>query len=129
MHKLKNIDKINRTADCRICGPVRIAIASSKIDRWYCAKQKKETELKRIRTSRLKLSHSFTIKDYNHLFLKQGGVCAICKKTENKRLSIDHDHETGIVRGLLCSNCNLGIGKLFDNVEYLQSAILYLKGL
>lgn len=51
--------------------------------------------------------------------------CAICGSKE--KLHIDHCHETGNVRGLLCSNCNFGIGNLKDNIDYLKTAILYLE--
>lgn len=51
--------------------------------------------------------------------------CAICGITE--RLHIDHCHNSGDVRGLLCSNCNLGIGNLKDNIKILKNAILYLE--
>jgi len=64
---------------------------------------------------------------------KQGGVCAVCKRPETarnqygiKRLAVDHDHETGKVRGLLCSKCNTGLGALDDNTGRLQACINYL---
>jgi hypothetical protein len=67
---------------------------------------------------------------YQKLFEKQGGVCAICKSPENGRynhLSIDHCHETEKIRGLLCNNCNRGIGLLKDNPEFLKNAVKYLE--
>lgn len=51
--------------------------------------------------------------------------CMICKGT--KRLSIDHNHKTEKYRGLLCHNCNIGLGNFKDNVELLEKAIQYLK--
>lgn len=58
----------------------------------------------------------------------QGGVCAICGETNasGRDLSVDHDHETGEIRQLLCSNCNTGIGLLKDNPELLIKASAYL---
>lgn len=47
---------------------------------------------------------------FNTLFEVQGGVCAICKRT--RKLNVDHNHETGAVRGLLCHGCNTTIGAL-----------------
>jgi hypothetical protein len=74
-----------------------------------------------------------TPKKYAELFSQQNGACAICKKPETatrmgkvKALSVDHCHSTNIVRGLLCSDCNTGIGKLKDDVSIMQSAINYL---
>lgn len=54
-------------------------------------------------------------------------VCECCGKPDRKALSLDHCHETNAFRGWLCSNCNLGIGKLGDTVEALQRALDYLK--
>lgn len=75
-----------------------------------------------------------THQDYAKLFQNQDGLCAICKQPETatrlgkvKSLAVDHDHKTGRIRGLLCSDCNTGIGKLKDDPEILQSAIQYLK--
>ena len=60
----------------------------------------------------------------------QNGRCAICGKHQNKfkkALSVDHCHKKGIIRGLLCNSCNLGLGKFYDNCELLNNAIYYLK--
>ena len=61
------------------------------------------------------------------MFEKQGGCCAICGgvNVNGRRLAVDHEHETGKVRGLLCDKCNLAIG-LFDDINNLASAIKYL---
>jgi hypothetical protein len=68
---------------------------------------------------------------YNEIFRKQGGKCAICETTEgrsrNGRLVVDHDHETGQVRGLLCGPCNSAIGRLGDTADRLLRAYHYLK--
>lgn len=73
-------------------------------------------------------SYGITEQDYNDMLAASEGKCAICQKTPERALNIDHCHETNIVRGLLCWNCNTAIGKFFDNVVYLERAILYLKG-
>ncbi len=59
----------------------------------------------------------------------QDGKCAVCKDTlkGGKREHIDHCHDTGIVRGILCSECNTGIGKLGDSAELLRIAANYLE--
>jgi hypothetical protein len=64
------------------------------------------------------------ITEWQTLFNKQNGKCALGH--EAKRLHVDHCHATGRVRGLLCYNCNNGIGRLKDNVDLLQKAIIYL---
>lgn len=66
---------------------------------------------------------------YNKLFTQQGGVCAICRSPENgryKHLSVDHCHDSGDIRGLLCNNCNRAIGLLKDNAELLKKAAEYV---
>jgi len=59
---------------------------------------------------------------------KQKGLCKICHKSPSKRgLFIDHDHTTGIVRGLLCHNCNIAVGMVRDDPEIITAMIDYLK--
>jgi hypothetical protein len=77
-------------------------------------------------------SYGITIKDYNELFLKQDGKCAVCgsetvgRKTD-KNFIIDHDHKTGKVRGLLCHKCNAILGMAQDNIKIFEEAIEYLR--
>lgn len=53
-------------------------------------------------------------------------VCKICGKTEG-RFCVDHDHKNGKTRGLLCDECNIGLGKFFDDTEIMKKAIAYLE--
>ena len=66
---------------------------------------------------------------YSSLLAKQGGKCAICgcPPAPGKRLAIDHNHSTGLYRGLLCSNCNVGLGCFGDNPLFLAAAVQYVK--
>ena len=78
------------------------------------------------------LKHFFGItpEDYDKMLEKQRSLCAICERHVSnfkKRLAVDHCHHTGKIRGLLCASCNSGLGKLQDDVDYLESAILYLQ--
>jgi hypothetical protein len=66
-----------------------------------------------------------TLESYQSLHDGQGGACAICG-AKHERLCIDHDHETGVVRGLLCQLCNRSIGQLGDSFESVQRAADYL---
>jgi hypothetical protein len=80
--------------------------------------------------SRLRRKYGITLAERNALLEAQGNACAVCKATTpgNKKYgwSIDHDHITGAVRGLLCHTCNLALGLLKDDVERLDAAIVYL---
>ncbi len=82
------------------------------------------------------LKYGISIEEYDRMLEAQGNVCAICKLPEratNKRsgrvhnLAVDHCHDSGKVRGLLCSNCNTAIGLLKENADLFQSAVNYLK--
>lgn len=93
-----------------------------------------EREERRLNTC-MKWKFGITIEDYKRMSQEQNGVCAICGKPETildprrgilKRLVIDHDHDTGKIRGLLCHNCNSGIGMLQDKQEIVQKAADYL---
>ena len=66
---------------------------------------------------------------YDTILESQGGVCAICEKPpkDNKKLGVDHSHQTKQIRGLLCDKCNTAIGKLQDNPELLRKAANYLE--
>ena len=68
--------------------------------------------------------YGLTVDEYKELESKQEYKCAICK--QEITLVIDHCHDSNEVRGLLCSNCNAGLGFFQDNTEVLYSAIEYL---
>ncbi len=68
-----------------------------------------------------------TTDGYNELFAEQEGKCGICGNHDlEKHLCVDHDHDTGEVRGLLCQPCNLGLGKLGDNIEAIENTLRFL---
>lgn len=72
-----------------------------------------------------------TREQFDSLVLLQGGKCAICradKPSGRGEWHVDHDHETGKIRGLLCHRCNVGLGHFADNVQILTDAVLYLTG-
>jgi hypothetical protein len=82
------------------------------------------------RTAHLKRKYGLTMKEHDRLFNESNGCCNICNKPQselNVKLSVDHNHITGKIRGLLCNNCNLGISLLQDDPNILLEAILYLK--
>jgi len=67
--------------------------------------------------------------EYARMMVEQNGLCAICKEQDSRgrALDVDHNHETGVVRGLLCNTCNMTLGKVKDNTELLKSMIAYLE--
>jgi len=90
------------------------------------------------RRNNLKQKYGITLEEYYSLLDKQGGVCAICGVDKNcydskgaggliDNFAVDHCHRTGKVRGLLCNQCNRGLGMLGDNLENLKKAYEYLQ--
>jgi hypothetical protein len=76
----------------------------------------------------LKKKYGITIEEFESLLKAQGNCCAICKTPKNgRRFAVDHDHQTGIIRGILCDGCNIGIGHLKESPKILQAAIKYLR--
>ena len=75
-----------------------------------------------------KCTFGITMEDYNQFLEDQNSVCAICQQKcgSGNRLSVDHCHNSGKVRGLLCGNCNRALGLFKDNKKFLQKAIDYL---
>jgi hypothetical protein len=70
------------------------------------------------------------LKYFEEAMIKQNGCCAICGgdgSSHKNRLHVDHDHKTGTYRGVLCHNCNLGLGHFKDDVILLKAAIEYIE--
>lgn len=65
--------------------------------------------------------------EYDAMAAQQGRLCAVCRREPKGSLVVDHDHETGRVRGLLCPACNMGLGLFKDDHALLSAAITYLK--
>lgn len=97
---------------------------SSHRKNWEKEWRKRHSE--ELRDRRLRLRYGIGLNEFNELFSLQQGRCAICGAS-GKQLMVDHDHEAGNVRGLLCNDCNVALGRLKDNVEILQRAIGYLQ--
>lgn len=78
----------------------------------------------------IEIMYGLTIKEYERMLEEQKGLCAICAKPETRkkqrRLCVDHCHETGKIRGLLCQRCNSVLGYMKDDPNLLQSAVEYL---
>jgi hypothetical protein len=79
---------------------------------------------------KLKSKYGIDVDEYKRLIVLQNNRCAICGTEEAggpyESFKVDHCHDSLKVRGLLCQNCNLGLGHFKDNTEFLQKAIEYL---
>lgn len=80
------------------------------------------------RVLRLEKTYGLKPGQYEELYAAQGGFCAICKRARGltKKLAVDHDHETGYVRGLLCGPCNKILGHLRDSLDLANGLYQYL---
>lgn len=107
--------KFGRTASCKEC-------RSKTANAWN--KENKG----RYRNNELLRKYGMAREKYDTLLVAQGGVCAICKDpcALGRELAVDHNHKTKENRGLLCFNCNTGLGKFLDCPTILQRAMEYL---
>ena len=111
-------DKLNSA--CKIC--------RNREGREY-RENNPEKVVKTIRESNYRRNYGITLEQYEIILKSQNGLCKICEKVNivGKRLAVDHEHKSGIIRGLLCDNCNLAIGKFEDDVERIKRAVSYLE--
>lgn len=102
-------------------------------------REKARVHIKRWRTKNpdsrhyehVKKRYGLTREQYDALLHLQNGLCAICRRgpegSGKQRLTVDHDHRTGEVRGLLCNHCNAALGNFRDDPLVLRAAITYLE--
>jgi len=117
-HK-RNSDKYKLQAYCKLC--------RKEIQNNY-----ENTEIGKLRRREAGLKHKYkmSLQQYLEKAMEQNYCCAICGLHESNfknPLSVDHDHNTGKIRGLLCQNCNKGIGNLKESIQNFQQAIWYLQ--
>ena len=100
------------------------------------AHKSKNKNRDKIHKSEIKRLYGIHPDEYDRMFTEQNGTCKICEKPETRasrtpgkicKLAVDHDHQTGQVRALLCSDCNTGIGKLKDDPALIDKAAAYLR--
>lgn len=95
-------------------------------------RQWRENNPERYRSIKLKQIYGIDVKIYNEMLIAQNYECKICKTkhqahSRESRLHIDHCHKSTKIRALLCTQCNKGLGHFRDNIEFLETAIAYLK--
>ena len=128
-----------RTNQCLDCRNARqraegqngnYAKRNAKIKDYQRLYYKRPEVVRRVRNQQLLKSFGITVEQYDAMLEEQNGVCAICNKPQcsarNNHFAVDHDHDTGVIRGLLCDRCNRGIGLFGDDVTLLNNAIEYL---
>jgi len=117
-HRISNVDVESRRADCSICGRTDVKI------KWAGRRMKTECgtyarHRRREHWKRTAYAHPEGRPDFDELSASQGGACALCRKTPKsgryRNLVIDHCHETGRFRGVICRRCNTALGQLGDN--------------
>ena len=102
--------------------------SSRGYDKWRFKNRLGSKSASRQRDATRKRKYGITREDYEARLAAQNGVCAICSRPPtDKELRVDHDHQTGAVRGLLCDDCNVGIGRLRDDAGIVLLALEYLR--
>lgn len=97
--------------------------------RYRATERGRERNTFHANASQRRSKYGVSPEQYDEMRERQGG-CAVCgaeRSVDGRALAVDHDHQTGHVRGLLCSSCNQGIGRFKDNPERLRAAALYLE--
>jgi Recombination endonuclease VII len=115
----KSLDEFPRNKNCKdgrhpYCKPCHNARGKETYTRLYGG----------TRHYHLKRRYGIGADEFDALVVAQGGVCAICGKEAPEH--VDHSHATGVVRGILCFNCNGGLGQFKDSLDALVNAIAYL---
>jgi hypothetical protein len=120
--------KYFKDKSCKNCNNLFAPIAPSHM---YCSQECADIG---IQNAYLYRNYKITSTDYYKILLHQNKLCKLCGKEGFKmaehhklKLVVDHDHNTGRVRGLLCHNCNRALGLFKDSIEALNNAINYLK--
>lgn len=95
---------------------------------------KKRVDAKRMLRKRLWQSYKMPLEEYQKRLQEQSNTCASCYEPERRlykgrirMLSVDHDHETGAIRGLLCYGCNSALGFLRDKSEYVEKLLRFIR--
>jgi len=114
---------------CRSCYRKRRRVEEPELHA-AADKRRYKKRKEKIRNYQVEYFYGISWNDYQRILGAQSGVCAICGNTNQngRRLSVDHDHSTNKVRGLLCSSCNIGIGNFRESPLFLAKGIEYLTG-
>ena len=138
------MDKVS-TKDCTHCGEIKPLTDFSKDKAtptgygYWCKQCAREINIaykntaagkRSAKKGQLKFRYKLTYEEWEKLFNDQKACCAICGTHQSKlkrSLCIDHSHDTGVIRGLLCNRCNLGIAHFKEDAENCLKAYQYLR--
>jgi len=113
-----NYSPNSRKSKCKECDKKRVAETYWKDPSVY-------------QNNHLKRNYGITLNEYNQMLVEQGHRCKTCGTTEpggkHGKFMVDHSHNTGEIRGLLCKSCNIALGEVGDNINTLQKMIEYLQ--
>ena len=121
----RNANK-GKVAECKRQYMMRNRDAIREHRKAYMAAHKVEAAEYRRRWNLAK-RYGITLEQYADIWNRQGGLCGVCRKTHRKMV-VDHDHDTGKVRGILCHPCNVCLGGLGDNLDGVMRVVRYLSG-
>ncbi len=113
---------------CMICVKERMATSGFRERKREVYRVWRDKNKHRLYGYNLKSEYGLSVDDYNSMLDEQGGTCAICLGTNKNgtKLHVDHDHDSGEIRGILCSKCNTAIGLLGDDPRIIARATNYL---
>jgi hypothetical protein len=127
-YKIKNIEKHRETKRLyerkRMQDPIYREKQREKSRKYYL--KNKNNYKGRKHKFRILKTYGISDEDFLKMLEKQKNLCSLCGIYLNKRKNIDHCHKTGKIRGILCTNCNMGLGLFKDSKEILGKAIIYL---
>ena len=122
---LKSLENYNKYAHKNYLKAICKECEVQRAQTWNSDNKEK---LKRSsRNSSFKRKYDITLDQYEDIAKSQNNKCLICEEETKRNLAVDHCHETGKIRGLLCMNCNIGLGHFKDDIINLRKAISYLE--
>lgn len=122
--------KYGLRGECKKCSVICGTVYRNNHKKEINTRRRETAYPEKTRIRNLKSHYGLTPVDYNRMFVQQSGRCAICgiPQFELKyRLHVDHDHDTKRIRGLLCGNCNVGMGHFRHDINLLLKAGIYLE--
>ena len=131
VHRLTDVDVEAKTGTCASCGPVSLKVRKNRSPQCLLAYKEQQRNAPSSKQQRpgypyrsRRPPHGLTLDERDSL-IASVGRCEVCG--DDGILVVDHDHETGRVRGVLCNRCNSGLGFFRDNPDYLVNAVKYLE--